>query len=151
VTAAALSRDDKQVLDSGTVELIDNQIDQATGTIRVKSIMPNREQRLWPGQFVNVRVQTQLRRQVLTIPAAALERGPEGTFTYVVQPDSTVAVALLTTAEQQGNIVVVESGLTAGQRVVTSNQYRLQPGALVRVNAPTVAGTPAEQAAKPAP
>lgn len=150
VTAAALSRDDKEVLDDGTVELIDNQIDQATGTIRVKAILPNRQQRLWPGQFVNLRVQTQIRSQVLTIPAAALERGPDGTFTYVLQPDSTVAVAPLAIGEQQGGIVVVEKGVSAGQQVVTSNQYRLQPGTLVRANAPEAARAQPGRVARPA-
>jgi multidrug efflux system membrane fusion protein len=139
VQASALSRDDRQVLDTGTVELIDNQIDQTTGTIRVKTIMPNPAQRLWPGQFVNVRLLTQTRQQVLTIPAAALERGPDGTFTYVIGPDSRVAMAPLTVGEQQGDLVVVEKGLEAGQQVVTSNQYRLQPGTLVRANEPAVA------------
>jgi membrane fusion protein, multidrug efflux system len=151
VTATALSRDDKQVLDTGTVELIDNQIDQTTGTIRVKAILPNRAQRLWPGEFVNLRVRTRVRRQVLTIPSAALERGPEGTFTYVLRPDSTVAMAPLTVGEQQGGIVVVEQGVAAGQQVVTSNQYRLQPGTLVRALAPEAAGASARPAARPAP
>lgn len=150
VTATALSRDDKSVLGTGTVELIDNQIDQATGTIRVKAILPNREQQLWPGQFVNLRVQTHIRSQVLTIPESALERGPDGTFTYVVQPDSTVAVAPLTVGEQQGDIVVVEKGVSAGQQVVTSNQYRLQPGARVRANGPEAARAQAGRVARPA-
>jgi multidrug efflux system membrane fusion protein len=150
VAATALSRDDKDVLDTGTVELIDNQIDQATGTIRIKSIMPNPQQRLWPGQFVNVRLQTQTREQVLTIPSAALERGPEGTFTYVVQPDSTVAAAPITIGEQTGDVVVIEKGVSAGQQVVTSNQYRLQPGTLVRPNAPEAARAQPARAARPA-
>jgi multidrug efflux system membrane fusion protein len=149
VAATALSRDDKDVLDTGTVELIDNQIDQATGTIRVKSIMPNPQQRLWPGQFVNVRVQTLIRQQVLTIPAAALERGPEGTFTYVVQRDSTVAATPITVGEQTGDTVVVEKGVSAGEQVVTSNQYRLQPGTLVRANGPEAARTQPARAARP--
>jgi multidrug efflux system membrane fusion protein len=135
VTATARSRDDKEELDHGTVELIDNQIDQATGTIRIKVILPNEQRRLWPGQFVNVRVMTQMQRQVLTIPATALERGPDGPFTYVIQPDSTIKVAPITAGEQTGDIVVVEKGLQAGDKVVASNQYRLQPGSLIRPNA----------------
>lgn len=150
VEATALSRDDQEVLDTGTVELIDNQIDQATGTIRVKAILPNRQQQLWPGQFVNLRVQTQIRSQVLTIPAAALERGPDGTFTYVVQPDSTVAAAPITVGEQSGDIVVVEKGVSTGQQVVTSNQYRLQPGTLVRTNAPEAARAQGVRVVRPA-
>lgn len=150
VTATALSRDDKDVLDTGTVELIDNQIDQATGTIRVKSIMPNPQQRLWPGQFVNVRLLTQTRQQVLTIPAAALERGPEGTFTYVLRPDSTVAVTPIAVGEQTGDVIVVEKGVSAGEQVVTSNQYRLQAGTLVRPNGPEAARAQPARVARPA-
>ena len=151
VTASALSRDDKETLDQGTVELIDNQIDQATGTIRIKVILPNKQRRLWPGQFVNVRVMTQMQHQVLTIPATALERGPDGPFTYVVQPDSTIKVAPLTTGEQTGDIVVIEKGLQAGDKVVASNQYRLQPGSLIRANGPKVAQSGEDSAPKPAP
>jgi membrane fusion protein, multidrug efflux system len=151
VTATALSRDDKQELDHGAVELIDNEIDQTTGTIRVKVILPNKERRLWPGQFVNVRVMTEMQHQVLTMPASALQRGPEGTFTYVVQPDSTIRVAALTTGEQNGDIVVVEKGLEAGDKVVASNQYRLQPGSLIHANGPNVAKSGAAAEAEPAP
>jgi multidrug efflux system membrane fusion protein len=137
VAATALSRDNKQELDTGTVALIDNQIDQSTGTLRVKATLPNKQRRLWPGEFVNVRVLAQTRRQVLTIPASALERGPDGLFTYLVQPDSTVKVANLTAGEQSGALVVIEKGLEAGDKVVSSNQYRLQPGSRIRPNGPT--------------
>jgi multidrug efflux system membrane fusion protein len=151
VTATALSRDDREQLDQGSVALIDNQIDQTTGTLRVKATLPNKQRRLWPGEFVNVRVQTELRRQVLTMPAAALERGPDGEFTYRVQPDSTIAVAPLTVGEQTGDIVVIEKGLQAGDRVVTSNQYRLQPGSLIRANAAKVAKSAPDAAGGAAP
>jgi multidrug efflux system membrane fusion protein len=152
VTATALSRDDKQELDTGTVALIDNQIDQTTGTLRVKATLPNKERHLWPGEFVNVRVLAQTRRQALTIPASALERGPDGLFTYVVQADSTIKVADLTVGQQTGNFVVIEKGLQAGDKVVASNQYRLQPGARIRANgtaSQAAAGKPG--AAEPAP
>jgi membrane fusion protein, multidrug efflux system len=151
VTATALSRDDKEELDHGTVELIDNQIDQTTGTIRVKVILPNRQRRLWPGEFVNVRVQTALQRQVLTVPASALERGPDGLFAYVVQPDSTIAVANLTTGAQTGDVVVVEKGVAAGDRVVTSNHYRLQPGSRIRPNSQKLAKSGDGASTEPAP
>jgi multidrug efflux system membrane fusion protein len=136
VTAVALSRDGEEQLDQGTVALIDNQIDQTTGTLRVKATLPNQQRRLWPGEFVNVRVLTEMRRQVLTIPASAVERGPDGLFTYVVQPDSTVSVAPISAGEPSGGVVVVEKGLAPGDTVVTSNQYRLQPGARIQANAP---------------
>jgi len=134
VTATALSRNHREELDRGTVALIDNQIDQATGTIRVKATFPNALHKLWPGEFVNVQVLTEVKRQVLTIPASALQRGPDGAFAYVVQADSTVLPVSLTIGNQTGDVVIVDRGLTAGQRVVSSNQYRLQPKALVRAN-----------------
>jgi multidrug efflux system membrane fusion protein len=152
VTATALSRDDKQELDSGTVALIDNQIDQTTGTLRVKATLPNKERHLWPGEFVNMRVLAQTRRQALTIPVSALERGPDGLFTYVVQADSTVKVADLSVAEQVGDIAVIDKGLEAGDKVVASNQYRVQPGAHIRANdTPAQAASGKAGAAEPAP
>jgi membrane fusion protein, multidrug efflux system len=137
VAATALARDGSAELDTGTVELIDNQIDQTTGTIKVKAILPNKQRHLWPGEFINMRVLSQTQRQVLTIPASALERGPDGMFTYLVQPDSTIKVADLKLGQQTGDVVVVEQGLAAGDRVVASNQYRLQPGSLVRAAQPS--------------
>jgi len=151
VTATALSREGKDDLDTGTVSLIDNQIDQTTGTIRVKATLPNRQRRLWPGEFVNVRVLTQTQRQVLTIPVGALERGPEGLFTYLVGPDSTISVAQLTVGEQNGGIAVIEKGLQAGDKVVASNQYRLQPGSRIRANTTKVATSASASATEPAP
>jgi membrane fusion protein, multidrug efflux system len=151
VPAIALSRDGKEQLDQGTVTLIDNEIDQTTGTLRVKATLPNKQRRLWPGEFVNMRVQTQLQRQVLTIPASALERGPDGLFAYVVRPDSTIAVAQLTAGEQSGDVVVIEKGLAAGDQVVTSNHYRLQPGARIRANGAKLAKAADGAGAEPAP
>jgi multidrug efflux system membrane fusion protein len=133
VPAIALSRDRNEEIDHGTVALIDNQIDQTTGTVRLKATFQNAHRKLWPGQFVNVRVQTQLRRQALTIPFVAVQRGPTGVFAYVVGADSTVEAVPLKLGQQWGGTVIVEQGLDAGQRVVTSNLYRLQPKASVKI------------------
>jgi multidrug efflux system membrane fusion protein len=135
VRVTALSRDDKTQLDIGTLMLIDNQIDQNTATMRLKAVFPNQQNTLWPGQFVNVRVLVQQQEDVLTLPSAALQHGPDGLFTYVVKPDSTVEVRALKIGEDSEGTVVVTDGLSAGERVVTSNQYRLQPGARVREQA----------------
>jgi membrane fusion protein, multidrug efflux system len=142
VSVVALTRDDGAVLDSGTVELLDNQIDQTTGTIRVKATFPNAHQRLWPGEFVTARVLVNVHKQALTIPAAALQRGPDGMFAYVVQPDSTVAVRALKVTLLDENTVIVDSGLAAGDRVVTTNIYRLEPGTPVRINSARPAHKP---------
>jgi multidrug efflux system membrane fusion protein len=134
VTVVALARNDGTPLDTGTVALLDNQIDQTTGTIRVKATFPNAHQRLWPGEFVTARVLVRVHKQALTIPSAALQRGPDGMFTYIIQPDSTVAVRALKVTLLDENTVIVDSGLTGGERVITSNLYRLEPGIRVRIN-----------------
>lgn len=133
-SVVALARDDGTVLDSGTVTLLDNQIDQTTGTIRVKATFPNARQRLWPGEFVSARVLVNVHKQALTIPAAALQRGPDGMFAFVIDANSTVSVRPLKVTLLDENTVIVDAGLKPNERVVTSNMYRLEPGTVVRVN-----------------
>jgi membrane fusion protein, multidrug efflux system len=132
VAVTALSRDGRTELDQGTVSLVDNQIDQSTGTIRIKAVFPNTRDKLWPGQYVDARVLVRTDRGALTIPSAAVQRGPDGLFAYVVKPDQTVEVRALKVGEENGSVSVVQDGLRDGERVVTSNQYRLQPGARVK-------------------
>jgi multidrug efflux system membrane fusion protein len=136
VGVTALSRDDQTELDSGTLALVDNEIDPTTGTVRLKATFPNSRNTLWPGQFVNVRLLMRSRRDAITLPAAAVEHGPNGLFAYVVKADSTVEVRPIKVDEDSGGVTVVTDGLQSGERVVTSNQYRLQPGAKVRPVAP---------------
>jgi membrane fusion protein, multidrug efflux system len=136
VEAVALTRDRSTELDRGTLELIDNQIDQTTGTLRLKAVMPNKQRHLWPGQFVTMEVLTSIQHQALTIPSEALERGPDGLYAYLIGPDSRVTVAPITAGVTDKGRVVVQKGLKAGDRVVTSNQYRVQPGSLIKPNAP---------------
>ncbi len=143
VTVVALPRDGPTQLDRGTIALIDNEIDQATGTIRLKATFPNSHGMLWPGEFVNMRTLLETERNALTIPSDAVQRGPDGVFTYVVRPDSTVAQQAITIGEQNGTSVVVKSGLPDGALVVTSNQYRLQPDARVRAVAAAAQASPA--------
>ena len=134
VSAIATSQQgDGTALDRGTVELIDNQIDTTTGTIRLKAVFPNAKLKLWPGQFVNVRLLERTDENALTVPAAALQRGPDGMFVYVVRPDSTVAMQPVEVANNSESFAIVTKGLKLGQRVATSNLFRLQPGARVRV------------------
>jgi len=131
-----LSRDGKTLLGSGTVALVDNLVDQTTGTIRIKAIFPNDDNRLWPGDFVNARLLAHKRSQVLTVPSTAVQRGPNGVFAYVVKSDNTVEMRPLQLGEEAENVAIVEKGLQEGERVTTSNQYRLQPGARVQILAP---------------
>src|SRR6185295_4625211 len=125
---------DKTELDRGTLALIDNQIDSTTGTAKLKATFPNAHNTLWPGEFVNARVLVRTERGALTIPATALQRGADGPFAYVVKPDSTVEVRKLQTDGENGDVAVVRSGLKDGERVVTSNQFRLQAGTHVKTS-----------------
>jgi multidrug efflux system membrane fusion protein len=134
VSVTTLSRDGAMELDQGTLALVDNEIDQTTGTARLKATFGNDRNTLWPGQYVNARVLLRKARAALTLPTAAVQLGPDGPFTYVVKADSTVEVRLLKIGEESGGMTVVNSGLAMNERVVTSNQYRLQPGSHVRVN-----------------
>jgi multidrug efflux system membrane fusion protein len=135
VEVTTLSRDGGTELDQGTLTLVDNQIDQSTGTAKLKATFSNAHNTLWPGQYVNARVLVRTARNALTLPTAAVQLGPSGPFTYVVKADSTVEVRPLKIGEQSGSMTVVNGGLALNERVVTSNQYRLQPGSHVRINA----------------
>ena len=125
--------DSKTQLDRGTVGLIDNRVDPATGTVRLKAIFPNASQRLWPGQFVDIRVVTQVLHNVLTTPSSAISQGPKGAFAYVVARDGTVDLRPVTVVREIGGVAQIAAGLHAGDRVVTNGQYRLQPGDHARV------------------
>jgi membrane fusion protein, multidrug efflux system len=150
VAVTALSRDDQTQLDNGTLALVDNEIDPTTGTVRLKATFPNARNTLWPGQFVNVRVLMQSRHDVVTMPSAAVEHGPDGLFAYVVKADSTVEVRPIKTAEDNAGVTVVTDGLQPGEHVVTSNQYRLQPGAKVRAAAAAASSANMQSAPAPA-
>jgi multidrug efflux system membrane fusion protein len=139
-----VSQDDKTELDSGTVAVVDNQIDPTTGTVRLKATFPNSHHTLWPGEFVNARVLVRTVHDALIVPSAAIQRGPDGLFAYVVKRDSTVEARPLRVGGESGALTMITNGLREGERVVTSNQYRLQPGAYVRdVTAAAAPGTPA--------
>jgi membrane fusion protein, multidrug efflux system len=141
LSVAAYARDESTKFDSGTVQLVDNQIDQATGTIRLKAVFPNKSSKLWPGQYVNARVLLRTQQNALTIPDSAVQRGPDGLFAYVIKLDSTVEVRPLQVGQESGGVAVVQSGLREGERVATSNQYRLEPGAHVRILEPAATST----------
>jgi membrane fusion protein, multidrug efflux system len=135
VQVTTLSRDGKTVLDQGTLTLIDNEIDQPTGTAKLKATFSNTHNTLWPGQFVNARVLVRTERNALTLPTSAVQLGPNGPFTYVVKADSSVEVRPLTLGDESDGMTVIKSGIALNERVVTSNQYRLQSGVHVRDNA----------------
>jgi multidrug efflux system membrane fusion protein len=133
LTVTALSRDEKIKLDVGKLAVVDNQIDQATGTIKLKATFPNAHSTLWPGQFVNARVLVDQLHDAVTIPNEAVQPGANGTFVYVIRADSTVEARPVQVGQENNGQTVVTSGLEAGERVVTTNQFRLEPGASVHV------------------
>ena len=130
----AIGPDGKSALDRGKVVVIDNQVDQTTGTVKLKAEFPNTNLQLWPGQFVNVRVLMDTRRQVVVVPTAAIQRGPNGTLVYVLRDDSTVTVRPVKLSQQDEIQSVVDSGLQAGERVVTTGFARLTEGTAVTVS-----------------
>jgi membrane fusion protein, multidrug efflux system len=132
----AYSSDDKTKLSSGKLLTIDNQIDVTTGTVKLKAVFDNPDNNLWPNQFVNAHLLLETRKNAITAPAAALQRGPDGTFAYVVDANNTVQMRQLQVALTQGSTAVVASGLQAGDKVVTDGQEKLQVGSRVAPQAP---------------
>jgi membrane fusion protein, multidrug efflux system len=132
------------VLDTGALAVLDNQVDPTTGTIKLKATFPNPHNTLWPGQFINVRLQLGTDRDVLTVPSVAVQHGPTGLYAYVVTPESAVARQPIEIARDDGKLAVIAKGLTEGQQVVTEGQSRLQAGSKVAAN------DASQQAAAPA-
>jgi multidrug efflux system membrane fusion protein len=129
----ALAGDNKTAIDQGTLQVIDNQMDQTTGTIRMKAEFPNANLQLWPGQFINIRVLVDTLKQVVVVPTAAVQRGPQGAFAYVVGEDNKVAVRQITVAQQDDTQAVISNGVKAQEQVVTTGFTRLSNGTRVAV------------------
>ena len=138
----ALSPDDSTTLGQGDLIATDSTIDPTTGTIRMKASFPNADTRLWPGQFVNVRLQLEVQRGVVTVPSIAVQRGPQGLFVYTIKDDQTVELARVEIGQDDGTQAVIRRGLEEGARVVVAGQSRLRAGARVTINTPTPSGAP---------
>ncbi|ABD88108.1 efflux RND transporter periplasmic adaptor subunit [Rhodopseudomonas palustris] len=123
------------VVDSGTLRGIDNQVDSTTGTVKLKAEFPNARFQLWPGQFVNVRLKVETLPQALVIPSSAVQRGPAGTFSYVIGEGDVVSARPVTVTQQNETEAVIAKGLSAGERVVTTGFANLSDGAKVSVGA----------------
>jgi multidrug efflux system membrane fusion protein len=141
----AVGTDGRIAVDRGTLQVIDNQMDQTTGTIRMKAEFPNPDLQLWPGQFVNIRLLVETLKQVVTVPTASVQRGPTGTFVYVVDAESKVAVRPIVIAMQDDARAVIQDGVKAQEQVVTTGFTRLSNGTRVRVQA--AEGEPQPEAA----
>ena len=142
--------DNGEVLDTGTLQVIDNTVDQTTGTVKMKGSFPNANGQLWPGQFVNLRLYVDTLHDVVVVPTPAVQRGPDGAFVYVVKDDK-VAMTKVTTGRQTEAVTVLSAGLTPQADVVTTGFTRLTDGAKVSVSRPAPAGDkPAPAGDKPA-
>jgi multidrug efflux system membrane fusion protein len=127
----AYNRDDKTKLATGKLLTIDNQIDQTTGTAKLKAVFDNNDNQLWPNQFVNTQLLLDVRKNSTVVPTAAILRGPQGTFVYAVKPDNTVEARTVTVAIAQGDNTAIASGLKVGDTVVIDGQDKLDSGSKV--------------------
>ncbi len=130
----AFNNDDARMLSQGKLDLIDNTVDASTGTVKLKAEFANADRALWPGQFVNAHAVLDTVHDGVTVPSDAVLTGPQGTFAYVVGADAKVQLRPLKVMQTENNVALIGSGLALGERVVTAGQFRLQPGAAVRVS-----------------
>ena len=144
----AWDREQKALLAKGALVSTDNQIDVATGTVKLKAQFPNKEGRLFPNQFVNVRMVVDVRKDAVVVPTAAIQRGTQGTLVYVVREDSTVALRPVTAGPSEGQLTAVETGLQPGERVITDGVDRIREGAKVEVIESSGARPPGRAPAK---
>jgi len=129
----AVARDNKTTIADGSLAVIDNQIDSSTGTIRLKATFPNADLKLWPGQFVNVRLRVAVRKAAIAVPVQAVQYGPSGAFLFVLNAENEAEMRPLKVGRIEEGTALVDSGLQPGERVVVDGQFRLQPGAKVRL------------------
>src|SRR5207253_2314477 len=132
LTVFALGRNDQQQLGQGTLALVDNVIDQSTGSVRLKATFLNQNSELWPGQYVNVRLLLKTLPQVVTVSSTAIQRGPDSMYVYTVKPDQTVAMQTVTVGQMTDGTSVIDNGLAAGMPIITGGQSRLQPGSRIQ-------------------
>jgi multidrug efflux system membrane fusion protein len=129
----AYNREQSKRLATGRLLTVDNQIDPTTGTVRLKAVFENKNNELFPNQFVNARLLVDVRRNAVIVPAAAIQRGPQGTFAYLVRPDRTVETRPVTTGEIQNGEALVKKGVAEGELVVVEGADRLREGARVEL------------------
>jgi membrane fusion protein, multidrug efflux system len=132
----AVDRDNTQPLSEGVLAVVNNQIDQTTGTIQLKATFANEDQKLWPGQFVNARLLVTTRKDGLVVPAPVIQRGPNGSYAYVIKADQTVEMRPVTVNQIDNGLALIDDGLQEGEQVVVDGQYKLQPGSKVILTAP---------------
>jgi len=139
IEVTAYDQDNRLPLSSGTLLTVDNTVDQATATIRLKAMFPNADDRLWPGEFVNARLLLETRSDVVAVPPTAVQRGPQGLFAWVVTAENIAVVKKIEVGPATDDLVIITSGLNDGDRVVIDGQYKLQANAPVVINQPPAA------------
>lgn len=151
VPVEILGPDRMSVVDRGAVDVVDNQVDVSTGTVKIKASLPNTERRLWPGQFVDVRVRVDVTRDALVVPTAAVQRSTEGTYVWVLGEKDEISRRPISVTRQDETRAVIASGLTSGEKVLTTGFARLTEGAKVKPSAPAETAAPGSDApaAKP--
>ena len=127
----AYDRADQRLLATGSLLTIDNEVDQTTGTVKLKAVFPNTDNHLFPNQFVNARLQLDVKRGATVVPAVAIQRSPRGPFVYVVKPDQTVEARPVTVGVTDGDDVAIDKGLSVGEQVVVDGADRLRDGSRV--------------------
>jgi membrane fusion protein, multidrug efflux system len=132
----AMDQENSQALAQGELGAVDNQIDDTTGTVKLKAIFQNRQLDLWPGQFVNVRLLVDTRRQALVVPSSAVNQGPDGDFMYVIRPDLVAEVRAVKVGTSEDGFTLIENGVAEGENVVIDGQYLLKSNARVRIKNP---------------
>jgi multidrug efflux system membrane fusion protein len=133
LAVAAVDPQTNQIIGQGELRAMDNQVDDATGTIKMKAVFQNRQFELWPGQFVNIRLLVDTRRQQLVVPSSAVNQGPSGEFIYIVRPDLIAEVRAVEAGISEDGSTVIESGVSEGDTVVVDGQYLLKSDARVQL------------------
>ncbi len=147
VSVLAFDQDNKEQLAQGKLLLINNQIDQTTSTIQLKAEFPNTDERLWPGDFVHIRILITTRKDAVTMPATALQRGPDGFYVWVIKPDNTAEQRPIEAETISEDLAIATKGLDAGERIVVDGQSRLDQGTRVAIRTPNPAANAAKQQA----
>jgi multidrug efflux system membrane fusion protein len=143
VPVIAYDQDRKNAIAKGKLAFIDNQVDQGSGTIRLKAIFENADEALWPGQYTPVSVQTGMKKNAITLPSAAVQRGPGGLYAWVAAPDQRALIAPIQAGPSYESVTVEEKGLAEGDQIIISNTYRLQPDMRIKIDAQPIAANEA--------
>ncbi len=149
LTVTALARDGRLDLGSGTLSTIDNQVDAATGTFRLKARFENEQKTLWPGEFVTVRLMVERQDDALVVPAQAVQRSQKGAYVYVVSDDQTAEMREIEVGLIQDGLAIIKAGLQGGEQVVVDGQFKLEPGSRISISPPPAATASEDAAALP--